>query len=214
MSAMSTDFPTKEDSILDARYKFIYVDVGVNGRVSDGGVFRESRLAEAINEERLNLPASRPLPGKAIPVPYVFIADDASPLTNRILKPYPFRDLTPEKRVYNFRLSRAQRVVENAFGILTNRFRVFLSVMNLAPEKVETVTLAAVALHNFLCVHNTNAYTTFEDPNEVTVLPGLPLQGANHPANSAINIRNEFSAYFNSVWQFTLFSFGPLSPYL
>ncbi len=29
-------------ALVDADYKFIYVDVGCNGRVSDGGIFRDS----------------------------------------------------------------------------------------------------------------------------------------------------------------------------
>ena len=56
-----------------------------------------------------------------------------------MLKPYSQNGLTPEKRIFNYCLSRARRVVENAFGILANRFRVFLTPINLAPEKVEII---------------------------------------------------------------------------
>ncbi|XP_046397703.1 putative nuclease HARBI1 [Ischnura elegans] len=182
-------------AVADANYRFIYVDVGVNGRVSDGGVFRESSLAAAIARNLLQFPANETLPGRDMDVPYVFVADDAFPLTERIMKPFPFRGLTAERRRYNYHLSRARRVVENAFGILCNRFRVLLTTINLAPEKVEVVTLAAVTLHNFLCGRNVPT-PNVEDFN---ALPGLPQQGGNRPGNLAFNIRSEFSNYFNSL---------------
>ena len=66
------------------------------------------------------------------------------------MKPYPHRGLSEEQRIYNYRISRARRVVENAFGILANRFRVFLAPIHLEPPKVEQIVQAACALHNFL----------------------------------------------------------------
>ncbi|VEN50590.1 unnamed protein product [Callosobruchus maculatus] len=104
--------------LTDANYKFLYVDVGVNGRVSDGGVFRESSLKKGIDRKILNFPEDSLLPNSTIKVPYVIVCDDAFPLTNRLMKPYPQRGLSTEKRIFNYRLSRARRTVENAFGIL------------------------------------------------------------------------------------------------
>ena len=71
------------------------------------------------------------------------------------MKPYPGNIagddiLDNEKFIFNYRLSRARRVVENAFGILVSRFGVFQRQMLLSPEKAQTVTLACCYLHNFL----------------------------------------------------------------
>ncbi len=99
--------------------------------------------------------------------------------------PYSQVGLTQEKRIFNYRLSRARRVVENAFGILANRFRVFLSPIRLSPEKVETIVLACCTLHNYLRSKNTsrNVYTppgSFDNENTDTgsVTPGTWQQGA------------------------------------
>lgn len=108
----------------DAHYKFTYVNIGVNGRISDGGLFRESTLSNAIQNNSLHFPSSKSLPGRQHHVPYVIVADDAFPLTSRILKPFSQRNLSHENRIFNYRLSRARRIIENAFGILANRFRV------------------------------------------------------------------------------------------
>lgn len=55
-----------------------------------------------------------------------------------------------KERIFNYLLSRGQRVVENAFGILASVFRVFRKPMLLQPEKVQIISIAAVHLHNFL----------------------------------------------------------------
>ena len=193
--------------LVDASYKFIYVDVGVNGRVSDGGVFRESDLAEALNANSLNLPNDEPLERGGMPVPFVIVADDAFPLQRHLMKPFPARDLTQNKRIFNYRLSRARHNVENAFGILANRFRIFLTTIALSPEKVEIITLAACALHNFLCTERDNTYVPNESELETLInFPTrLPQQVGNRHAQDAMTIRNVFMEYFNSVgsvpWQ-------------
>ena len=112
-------------ALVDANYRFIYIDVGCNGRISDGGVFRNSSLSLALSENSLNMPDPRIVDGDDSPLPYVVVADDAFPLKTYIMKPYSQRGLTPEKRIFNYRFSRARRIVENAFGILASRFRNF-----------------------------------------------------------------------------------------
>jgi hypothetical protein len=66
------------------------------------------------------------LPGSETPIPYVLVADDAFPLTSYLMKPYAGK-LTKgsAKSVFNYRLSRARRIVENAFGLLSSVFRIF-----------------------------------------------------------------------------------------
>ncbi|XP_075178236.1 uncharacterized protein LOC142250060 [Anomaloglossus baeobatrachus] len=44
--------------------------------------------------------------------------DDAFQLSTHVLKPYSRRNITEERKEFNFRLSRARRLVECAFGIL------------------------------------------------------------------------------------------------
>lgn len=51
--------------------------MGCQGRISDGGVFRNCLLFKKLDENQLNIPSDKPLPGKEIPTPYVFVADDA-----------------------------------------------------------------------------------------------------------------------------------------
>ena len=140
-------------ALVDADYKFLYVDIGTNGRVADGGVFKNSTLFTALEENKLGLPSPKPIQCNGPPVPYTIVADDAFPLKEYIQKPYSQAGLTKEKRIFNYRLSRARRIVENAFGILANCFCVFMSPIGLSPEKVKTVVLACCTLHNFYALN-------------------------------------------------------------
>lgn len=183
-------------ALVDANYNFTYVDVGVNGRVSDGGVYRQSTLAQAIAKNNLNIPEDKSLPGRNKLVPHLILADAAFPLSEHILKPYPFRDMTDEQRVFNYRLSRGRRVVENAFGILANRFRIFLTTINLNAEKVQAITLASCVLHNFLRAENPTMIKDDDIDSAYVFKWGLTRQSGNRAKESCLSVREEFKQYF------------------
>ena len=107
---------------------------------SDGGVFKNCSIYEALERNKLNIPEPTRLSGSRFIVPYVLVTDDAFALSKYLMKPYSQTGLTTENRVFNYRLSRARQTVENAFGILANRFRVFMTPISLCPEKVKVVT--------------------------------------------------------------------------
>lgn len=94
------------------------------------------------------------LPGSEIRTPCLFVGDDAFPLTTNLMKPYAGHYLSEDKRIFNYRLSRARRVIENAFGILASRFRVFRKPIAVLPESVDKIITASVCLHNFLKIRD------------------------------------------------------------
>ena len=67
--------------------------------------------------------------------PYVLVADDACQIKEYMLKPYPCSDRDIEKRVFDYRLSRARCIIENSFDILAAQFRIFRRPINAEIEK-------------------------------------------------------------------------------
>ena len=92
-----------------------------NFSASDGGIFLDSSLRDGLEHGTVGFPAPAPLPGDDKPMPFAIVADDAFPLRSWLQKPYPRRLLSHDEKIFNYRLSRARRVVENAFGILSHR---------------------------------------------------------------------------------------------
>lgn len=138
-------------AVVDADYNFIFADVGSQGRISDGGVFKNTVIHHRMQANRLGLPPAKPLANRQKEVPYIFLADEAFPLTENIMKPYA--GLYPQgsrERTFNYQLSRARRVVENVFGIMSSVFRVLRKPLLLEPQKAEVVVMTIVHLHNFL----------------------------------------------------------------
>lgn len=112
-------------ALVDAENNYTFLDVGCQGRISDGGIFKATELYRKLENDSLRLPASEALQGRNKVVPYVFVGDSAFPLQNHIMKPYPgeYPKGSP-RRIFNYRLSRARRIVENVFGITASVFRV------------------------------------------------------------------------------------------
>ena len=90
--------------------------MGCQGRISDGGVYRNSTFYKALENGSLSLPDPVPLPGSDDPqwmfdqcnepIPYLLVADDAFPLGIHCMKPFIQSDLSHRKRIFKYRLSR------------------------------------------------------------------------------------------------------------
>lgn len=76
-------------AVVDADYNFLYADVSCHGRISDGGVFRNTSFFKQLEEQKLEIPPAEKLIGREKAVPYVFVADEAFPFKENILRPYP-----------------------------------------------------------------------------------------------------------------------------
>ncbi|KAM7281307.1 protein ALP1-like, partial [Ixodes scapularis] len=134
----------------DASYKFTLVDVGQPGRYSDGGVFRNSEMGERILSDTAGLPPPAHLPDTRTKLPFVFVGDEAFPLLTNLMRPFPRKGLKLPQKVFNYRLSRARRVIENTFGILVARWRIFRQPIQASAKTLEAVVWACVSLHNYL----------------------------------------------------------------
>lgn len=149
-------------ALCDANYKFVIIDVDAHGRQSDSGVFQNSNFGKKLANNTLHLPPPSKLTPEGPHLPQVCVADEGFLLTCNIMRPYPGRstgNLPNDQRIFNYRLSRARRIIENTFGILVSQWRIFRSFINGSIELIELIILAACCLHNFLKIEE-------EDLNE------------------------------------------------
>lgn len=138
--------------MVNAQCEYIYVDVGAEGRASDGGIWKKSDLYRDLHDPSnpMNIPEPEVIPGMREPLPYRLVADDAFALNVNLMKPYGTKGLSQEAHVFNYRLSRSRTCVENTFGVMASKFRLFRREVEMHPEGVEKVVKAACALHNML----------------------------------------------------------------
>jgi len=59
------------------------------------------------------------------------------------------KQLKRERKIFNFRPSRARKIIENVFGILVARFSIFKTHINMQLGNVKDIVMASCALHNF-----------------------------------------------------------------
>ncbi|KAF0708998.1 protein ANTAGONIST OF LIKE HETEROCHROMATIN PROTEIN 1-like, partial [Aphis craccivora] len=96
-------------AIVDANYKFIYIDVGAFGKESNISL-SQVQLVQICHSHLLVMRQSPD-----------------------IMRPFSGKVLSDTKRIFNYRLSRARRNVECAFGIFSNKWKI-----------------TCCALHNFI----------------------------------------------------------------
>jgi hypothetical protein len=134
-------------ALVDRDYKFIWADVGCNGPSSDAEIWNDSPLKETAETGTLNLPEPDFLPHDDQHTPYFFIGDDAFSLRTWMMKPFSRQNMAPEERIFNYRLSRARRILENAFG---NRRGCLLTTLKFEPVTALAITQACMCMHNLM----------------------------------------------------------------
>ena len=205
-------------TVVDAKYRFVYISVGANGQESDGGVWAACDLGQKLEAQQNGgtqvLPGPEPLPGSAEVMPHVLVGDEAFPLREHLMRPFPGAALnTDERRVYNYRLCRARRTVENAYGIMAQRWRVYRGPIGCSVATTKLIVQATCVLHNVLrekeiARGGPGAYSNvrLEERGEVAGLRQVTDVGAthNHPQRAA-RLRERFVEYFSGAgnvhWQ-------------
>ncbi|XP_018314714.1 uncharacterized protein [Mycetomoellerius zeteki] len=214
-------------AICDSNYIVRFVDIGAYGRRSDGGIFKDSTIGKVFDKGDMNVPQPAAISDSFV-LPYCLVGDEAFPLKPYLLRPYPGRGLTMEQAVFNYRLSRVRRLIENTFGILVSQWRVFRKPIIANPETAVEIVKATVCLHNWLRINdiNVNEYVPigivdFDNPSTPSgfnagswrniMEDGCAFKdsgncSSNMSARECVNIRNEFCCYFNNEgavpWQY------------
>ncbi|XP_044133457.1 protein ANTAGONIST OF LIKE HETEROCHROMATIN PROTEIN 1-like [Bufo gargarizans] len=181
-------------AIADAEYRFVAVHIGAYGRTNDSMIFKNSFMGRSVYNRRFDFPPPEPMPGTdSPPLPYVLVGDEAFQMSGNLIKPYSSRGLDATKRIFNYRLTRARRMVECTFGILVSKWRVFAKPIQLKIETVDEVVKCGVVLHNFIRTKEPAIERIIED-SEMCSIETFGPRGT--VAVSAM--RDSFAAYFSS----------------
>ncbi|XP_049517596.1 uncharacterized protein LOC119440412 [Dermacentor silvarum] len=213
-------------AVCDAQYRFLYVEIGHSGSESDGGIFSRSTLQNEIISGTLGLPPPRTVGSEGL-LPYFLVGDEAFPLKDYMMRPYPRRTLhedsheTHKRRVFNYRLSRARRVIENAFGILAQRWRILRRPFKAKTDNINRYVGACIVLHNFLMKESSASSAAYCPPGsadsedwEGRLSPGswrdeepaggalLPTKSSGcHAARYAKEVRDKLAHHFITAGQ-------------
>ncbi|KAJ8968124.1 hypothetical protein NQ317_002987 [Molorchus minor] len=149
------------------------------------------------------------------------VGDDAFQLKPYLMKPHSKynRPLTQEERIFNYRLSRARRIIEKL-----SRFRVFDRKLDVKLSTVNKIVSAACALHNWLATTSRGTYLSrgaIDEENVDTgeLIPGnwrseirelrhLEKYGGRRTTLLSKKIRSRLTEYFSAEgavpWQYNV----------
>lgn len=121
------------------------------------------------------------------------------------MKPFTRTDahLDVKKAIFNYRLSRARRVSENTFGLLSQVFRIFYTPIVLKPKVTDNLIMTTTCIHNmlrdgFLEKENVSFFQ-FNSSEQLPTQNMISLHATGGFANAeGFDIRDKFMDYFNS----------------
>lgn len=197
-------------AISNADFQFQAVDIGAFGSESDAGILGKSTMGQLLETGQFGIPRPKPVSAMGPTLPHVILGDDAFPLRNHLMKPFKGNFLSRENSIFNYRLSRARMTVENSFGILAARWRIFHSVIEADVDLAKSIIMASILLHNFLTSKSDFNNISPDRVENGAIIEGswrqmvqgdrgmvnIPQQGSNNYSRNSSQVRDAFVNYF------------------
>lgn len=114
------------------------------------------------------------------------------------MRPFSGKVLSDKKRIFNYRLSRARRHVECAFGILSNKWKIFNKPINGNLDLSILLVKTCCALHNFVRTRDGFSIEDSLSINGFVEMERNISAGPLRPTNQSIQTRNKLADYFVS----------------
>lgn len=122
-------------AMCNADYRFCGVSIICPGSTNDWMAWNRSSLAKAVAR----------LPSK-----FHIIGDAAYPISEKVLTPYPGKNLPAGEDAFNFYLSQLRVKIEQSFGILVSRWGILWRPLRVQFSGRADLITALFRLHNFL----------------------------------------------------------------
>ena len=183
-------------AVVDHNYLFTDVCVGWPGSVHDArvlansSIYKKASQREILHGEKVNLCGTD--------IPLFLVGDSAYPLSSWLMKPFAYNaNLTPGQRSFNFHLSRARIVVENAFGRLKGRWRRLMKHNDMNIDNVPYVITACCILHNMCEVHGDSFNDLWLEEVDMSTQPEVSPSGGINVCRTAKAIRDALVKYYS-----------------
>ena len=182
--------------VVGPTYKFWDINVGWPGRVHDARVFSRSSIYKRASEGSLFPRMDREIDG--VNVPILLIGDPAYPLYEWLMKPFSDTGrLSGDQHTFNYRLSCARNVVENAYGRLKARWRCLLKRNDCHLHTVCEQVVTCCTLHNICETHGETFHDHWLQSDGVFPQPQQPSLRAPTRAQ-AERVHHALISYFSS----------------
>ncbi|CAI5456490.1 unnamed protein product [Caenorhabditis angaria] len=132
--------------VVDNEARIIYIQLSKNGCHSDGQMFNAGPISKLL-EKKQNFPP--PIKHHEHFICDSFLLGDGGfALTPQLLVPFRQTELNPEKDMFNKHLSNQRVLVENLFGRITQKFRLFNRPLDLDMTQNQLAVIAASVIYN------------------------------------------------------------------
>ncbi|XP_065324676.1 uncharacterized protein LOC135931473 [Gordionus sp. m RMFG-2023] len=181
--------------ISDDKARFMLIEVGFPGSISDRSIFSKSLFYEGMINKIIKIPNPNFLPSTDIRAPYVFVGDDAYPLLDFIMKPYK-TNLNDNKSTFNTKLSKARVSIERCFGIMSAKFRHLYKPSETNITNTIQIVKADCLLHNIIIDLDGNHSTDIN--HEQYPILNFTQSQFQRWTESSNNIRETFNLFVNN----------------